>query len=360
MKIAIDARELHGKPTGVGRLLRRLLEEWARMPEARAHEFVQVTPAADGPKGGTLWEQLVLPRLVRRANADVLFAPAYSGPVLSPVPMVAAIHDVSFAAHPEWFTWREGLRRRMTTRLAARAADRVITISEFSKREIVAHLGVEPSKITVAYPGVTSFTHETRLHTPGANPKGSRYERTVLFVGSIFNRRHVPELIDGFTRLARSRPEMRLEIVGDNRTSPRVNLEALVQSTAIADRIHLRSYVADDDLPSLYADASAFVFLSEYEGFGLTPLEALASGVPVVLLDTPVAREVCGDAATYISRPDPDLLAGALQAALFDVEERQRMVNAASQVLARYSWTTFAEHVLNTLLDTGAGRRGTR
>jgi glycosyltransferase involved in cell wall biosynthesis len=360
MKIAIDARELHGKPTGVGRLLRRLLEEWKRMPKAQVHEFIQVAPVAEGSRGGTLWEQLVLPRLVGRAKADVLFAPAYSGPILSPVPMVAAIHDVSFAAHPEWFAWREGLRRRMTARLAARAAERVITISEFSKREIVAHLGVEPSKITVAYPGVTSFTRETSLDTSGANLKGSHYRCTVLFVGSIFNRRHIPELIDGFTRLARSRPEMQLEIVGDNRTNPRMNLEQLVQSTGLADRIHLRSYVADDDLPRLYADASAFVFLSEYEGFGLTPLEALAAHVPVVLLDTPVAREICGDAAKYVSRPDPDLIAKALQATLFDGEERDRMLNAARQVVARYSWTTFAEHVLNALIDVGAGRRRAR
>jgi glycosyltransferase involved in cell wall biosynthesis len=351
MKIAIDARELHGKPTGVGRLLRKLLEEWTRMPAAQAHEFIQLAPANQGPKGGTLWEQFVLPRVVRHARADVLFAPAYSGPVLSSVPMVVAIHDVSFAAHPEWFTWREGLRRRTTSRLAARAAERVITISEFSKREIVAHLGVEASKIAVVYPGVTAFTG-------GTNLKGSSHRRTVLFVGSIFNRRHIPELIEGFARLTRSRPEIQLEIVGDNRTTPRINLDALVQATGIADRIQLRSYVADDELPQLYAGASAFVFLSEYEGFGLTPLEALASGLPLVLLDTPVAREVCGDAALYVPRPDAALVAAALDAVLFDAAEGERILNARRHVLSRYSWPTFSEQVLDALIEVGS--RGNR
>ena len=362
MKIAIDARELHGKPTGVGRLLRTLLEEWTRMPAAQAHEFIQLAPAAEGPKGGTLWEQLVLPGLVRQAHADVLFAPAYSGPMFSLVPMVVAIHDVSFAAHPEWFGWREGLRRRTTTRLAARAAKRVVTISEFSKREIVAHLGVEPSKITVAYPGVTAFirTLEVNVDTRATSLKGSSHRCTVLFVGSIFNRRHVPELIDAFALLARSRPEIQLEIVGDNRTTPRVNLEVLVQATGVPDRIHVRSYVSDHDLPQLYADASAFVFLSEYEGFGLTPLEALASGVPVVLLDTPVAREICGDAAIYVTRPDPALVAAALQTVLFDAAERERILNAARRVVTRYSWTTFAEHVLAALIEVGSSGRQTR
>jgi glycosyltransferase involved in cell wall biosynthesis len=353
MKIAIDARELQGKPTGVGRLLGKLLEEWSRMPAAQAHEFIQLAPAEQRPRGGTLWEQLVLPRVARHAAADVLFAPAYSGPVFSSIPMVVAIHDVSFAAHPEWFTWREGLRRRTTARLAARAADRVVTISEFSKREIVAHLGVEPSKIAVAYPGVTPFTGPK-----GANTQGSPHTCTVLFVGSIFNRRHVPELIEGFAIVARSRPEMQLELVGDNRTTPRINLDALVQATGIADRIHLRSYVADHELPQLYADASAFVFLSEYEGFGLTPLEAIASGLPLVLLDTPVAREVCADAAIYVPRPDAALIADALHAVLFEPGERNRMLQAATEVLRRYSWTTFAEQVLSLLTD--AGSRGAK
>jgi glycosyltransferase involved in cell wall biosynthesis len=346
MKIAIDARELHGKPTGVGREVRRLLDEWTSMPAAQAHEFITLAPA-ERSTGGTLWEQLVLPRLVRQASADVLFAPAYSGPIFSSAPMVLLIHDVSFAAHPAWFAWREGTRRRVTTRLAGRAAARIITVSEFSKREIVAHLDIDASKITVVYPGVTPFTGGTSL-------KSSSHRCTVLFVGSIFNRRHIPELIEGFTRLARSHPEMRLEIVGDNRTTPRINLDALVHATGIADRIHLRSYVADDELGQLYARASAFVFLSQYEGFGLTPLEALASGLPIVLLDTPVAREVYGEAAVYVPRPDPAPIADALHAMLFEPGQRDRILQAATGVLRRYSWTTFAEQVLDVLLDAGS------
>ena len=124
MRIAIDARELHGKPTGVGRFLGELLDAWKTMPEGQGHEFVLLAPEEATSDGVTLWEQMVLPTLARDAGAGVLFAPAYSGPVLPPVPMVLAIHDVSFAAHPEWFAWREGARRRTSVRLAARAATR--------------------------------------------------------------------------------------------------------------------------------------------------------------------------------------------------------------------------------------------
>ncbi len=331
MRIAVDVRELHGTPTGVGRFLGELLTAWTTLPEAQAHEFIHIAPQA-GEERGTLWEQLDLPARVRAAGADVLFSPGYTGPLRAPVPMVVAVHDVSFAAHPEWFSWREGARRRILTSLAARKAARVITISEFSKREIASYLGVDERKIVVAYPGASAM----------ASPAGASHGRTVLFVGSIFNRRHVPELIAGFRRLARAHPELHLEIVGDNRTSPRIEL-------ASDDRVHFRSYVAEEELRRLYADAAAFAFLSEYEGFGLTPLEALASGVPPLLLDTPVAREVCGDAAMYVHRAEPALIETALGALLFDAPQRQRILDAAPRVVARYCWSECARQVLAVL-----------
>lgn len=339
MRIAIDARELHGARTGVGRYLSELLAAWKAMPAASAHDFVLLAPR--GGTAGTLWEQGTLPGLVRRSGADVFFAPGYTGPLRTPVPLVVAIHDVSFAAHPEWFSWREGLRRRVLSRWTARLAVRILTISEFSKQEIVRHLGVDASKVAITYPGVTAMSDTAR--GPGSAP-------IVLYVGSVFARRHVPELIAGFAQLARSHPDARLEIVGDNRTTPRVDLDEAARRSGVGERIRLRSYVSDDELRNLYRDARAFVFLSEYEGFGLTPVEALSAGIPIVVLDTAVAREVYGPAAIYVPRGEPELISAALERALFDPAERSRVLAASADVLARYSWEECARRTLQILL----------
>jgi glycosyltransferase involved in cell wall biosynthesis len=256
--------------------------------------------------------------------------------------MVAAIYDVSFVAHPEWFGWREGMRRRLLTGLTAHRAARVLTTSEFSKGEIHRRLGVRVDRINVVYPGTTALAD---------GPAEGHGEQLVLFVGSLFTRRHVPELIQAFAGLAGARDNLRLEIVGDNRTTPRVDFDRLVASTGVADRMTLRSYVPDDLLATLYRRACAFVFLSEYEGFGLTPLEALGAGVPILVLDTPIAREVYGEAALYVPSADPAIVRSALERVLSDAELRARLRDAAGPVLARYSWDTCARQVLNVLLS---------
>ena len=357
MRIAVDARELTGKPTGVGRYLAEILGAWNGLANAAAHDIVMCAPQpvrlpgqgylrADvrtSPGDGTLWEQRALPRLA--ADADVLFAPGYTGPLWSRIPMVLTVHDVSFCAHPEWFSWREGTRRRVLTRMSARRAARVITVSDFSKREIVHHLGIPASKVDVIYSGVTTLA--------GGSSTAAR-DPLVLYVGSLFNRRHIGELIEGFERLAERHPDARLDIVGDNRTRPFVDVDALIARSGARDRIRARSYVADDELASLYRRASAFAFLSEYEGFAMTPLEALGAGIPIVLLDTEVAREIYGPAAVYVERADPALIASALETLLVNAAERRRVAEAAAARLERYSWPECAHRTLQVVLAAGS------
>ena len=361
MRIAVDARELAGHVTGVGRYVAELLKAWNDSPDANEHEFALLAhePPALPPlsrlriaslvhpgAGGTVWEQWVLPRLVREARAEVLFAPAYTAPLAAPVPVVVTVHDVSFCAHPEWFSWREGLRRRLVTRRSAHAAARVLTVSQFSRDEIVRLLGVPPSRVQVIYSGPSAL-----VTTPGDRDSS---RRLILYVGSVLARRHVLELVDGFARLVRRRPDVHLAIVGDPRGVPPIDVSAHVRAAGLDTHVTVRGYVSDAELATLYNQAAAFAFLSSYEGFGLTPLDAIAAGIPTVVLDTPVSREIYGDAAHRVAAPEPALVEAALEQVLFDPAERIRLAAAGRGMADRYTWAASGRETLAAL--TGAAR----
>jgi glycosyltransferase involved in cell wall biosynthesis len=366
MKIAVDARELTGRPTGVGRYLSELVARWSESADARRHEWRFYAPSAPavpavfhdsvrqiGAGGGTRWEQWTFARALAAERPDVLFAPGYTAPFTAPCPTVVTIHDVSFAAHPEWFSRREGARRRTLTAWSARRARLVLTDSAFSRDEIARHLGIPSDKVRVVPLGMTRPTAEER-GTASGDHAGDGLAPVILFVGSIFRRRHVDRLIAAFVEVvAREVPDSRLEIVGENRSHPRIDLqEALRDCPAdIAARVSLRSYVDEATLASLYGRARVFVFPSEYEGFGLTPLEALARGVPPVVLDTPIAREVYGDAARYVSADlrDPTALAHAIVELLQSPAARRAVLASAETVLARYDWQHTAAVTLRAI-----------
>jgi glycosyltransferase involved in cell wall biosynthesis len=374
MRIGVDARELCGRSTGVGRYLGGLLREWARGGPAGVGDFVLYAPEAialplDARKfrtrivagqPGTWWEQVTLPREARADSLDVWFAPGYTAPLRLRVPVVVAIHDLSFVAHPEWFTIREGARRRWMVRQVAAAAAAVITISEFSRQELIERLHVDARRVHVVPPGVSSRGWGLRAgdadrmpQLVAASPKPPA-PYSVLYVGSIFNRRHVVDLIRAFAAIARNRSDVALDIVGDNRSYPHQDLRATIASEGLTDCVQWHEYVDDEELHAMYARARAFAFLSEYEGLGLTPLEALAAGVPPVLLDTPVARESCGASAVYVPLNDLPALTRALEAALFDDRLRAALLAAAPAALAKYSWTRAAADTLAVLQRAAA------
>jgi glycosyltransferase involved in cell wall biosynthesis len=360
--IGIDARELTGRPTGVGRYLSGLLREWAAS-NASTHRFTLFVPASPpewvaalGPRvaiaveraatAGTWWEQMRLPSAARRAGVHVWFSPGYSAPLRLPCPSVVAIHDLSFFAHPEWFSWREGMRRRWLARAAARRAHAVVTISEFSAAELVRWLDVPRERIRLAPPGIASAS--SAAFPPPPRPP------IVLFVGSLFNRRRIPEMLRAFAAVSARVPRAQLILVGDNRTRPEIDPIALARELGIERQVEWRAYVSDADLSRLYASARVFLFLSEYEGFAMTPLEALAHGVPAILLDTAVAREVYGAGATLVG--DAAALEAALVRLLTDDAAHSAALTAGRALLTRYSWARSAALVLEALAEAAAQR----
>ncbi len=391
MRIGIDGRELLGQATGVGRYLSSLLREWSRMPAAGTHELLVYTPdqppanspsrvahESDEPdpagarmttvqvtgRGGAWWEQAVLARRAAADRLDVFFGPAYSVPLALAVPRAVTLHDISFETHPEWFGPREGLRRRWLARQSARTARAIVTVSEYSRREIVGHYTVDPSRVHVIPNGVdppAAPSDETAGAVPPDDAAGTRPVQAadatggplVLYAGARFTRRNLPMLIAAFARVAERIPAARLTIAGPDRTYPPEDLERIVETAGVADRVTCLDYIDDRELAALYRRATLFAWLSGYEGFGLTPLEALAAGVPAVVGDIPVAREVYGDAVRYAPLGDPDAIAATMIDLLCDPSARAALLARRDATLGRYTWRRAAAATL-AVLETAA------
>lgn len=356
LHIVIDGRELVGRPTGVGRYLLGLLTEWAR--SSQPHRITVIVPGAVpeelmalGPRiavervaassTGTWFEQTALPAIVRRLNTDVFFAAGYTAPLLLHCPFVAAIYDLSYYAHPEGFRWREGMRRRWLTRATARKASGVITISEYSASELQRYLGLKRADIDLAPPGPPR-------DVPSEIAPVANRPRLVLYAGSIFARRGVPDLIEAFASVVGQVPDARLVLVGESRSTPPIDPDQLAAAAGVTDHVEWRRYVPDDELQTLYARARVFAFLSDYEGFAMTPMEAIAHGVPVVLRDTPITREVYADGAISVGH-DRAALTSALVTLLTDDRAHDDMLERGRRRLARLSWATSAATVMNVI-----------
>ena len=371
MRVGIDARELGGRPTGVGRYLREVLVRWQADPACHGADLILFTPdpglaarwAAVGTagarltwehlpgRGGTLWEQHRLARAALLARLDVFFAPAYTAPLRLDAPSVLSLHDVSFAAHPEWFSWRHGLRLRRLAHWSARRAHTVITLTEFSAAEICAHFGVPRERIR-PIPLAVDY-HDAAPPPPRPAPPSP----VVLFVGSIFERRHLPVLVRATAEARRHVPDLRLEVIGENRTNPPQDLAGLAAELGIGQAVRLRDYVADQELTRAYAEAGAFAFLSEYEGFGLTPLEAMRHRLPSIVLDTPVAREVYGAGARYVAKGDVGAVARALVELLQHPDVRAAQIAAGDRTVAQYRWERAARLTWEAIGHAAEGRR---
>ena len=319
MIIGIDAREIQdGVVTGIGRALNNYLNYFGSLDDEHRCVLFSERAVAEtyGPRVMAvvappqrltmLWDQAVLPRLMKKHHIDLFFSPYYKIPVATRVPIISTIFDLMYIYYP--MKWKgtgpfSKLYYRMFGGIMAAKAHTIFTCSEYSKTEILKFYGVPAAKVAVILLGLSDRYRrlEGTDAVPAVKRKFSINGAYILYTGNFKPHKNAATLIEAFERIRESVPGLQLVLAG-NRDGYFEPIDRRIQASAFREAIVATGLVDIETQVALYNGASAFVFPSLYEGFGYPPLEAMACGVPVVSSACTSLDEIIGDAAV---RCDP-------------------------------------------------------
>jgi glycosyltransferase involved in cell wall biosynthesis len=359
--------------TGSGQYLRNLLaalqeaapqHRWSLVVPGHVRTLDHLPPDVDvlpisarfrGDLGKVWFEQRAFPRAVVRLRADVAHVPYWGPPLRSTAPLVCTVLDVIPLVVPEY---RRGFRNRLYASLAvaaARGAGRLVTISNSSKHDIVRHVGVPEERIAVTYLAASNAFHPA--NDPGRDQAvRERYGLAdigdfVLYLGSYAVHKNVRLLLAAYTYVTQGLgPDVPLVLAGHTPATwgtPRFpDLPAYIAEIGLTDRVRWIGPVDEADKPALYRMASVFAFPSRYEGFGLGPLEAMASGTPVVACTASSIPEVVGDAAFLVDPDDSRAMGGAILSLMLQPDHAALLRDRGLARAREFSWQRTAEATL--------------
>jgi len=359
--IAIDATSVPPRPAGAATYIINLVRALGRTDSdhdyavyTRRHTLqyfqdlpasFEVTDVGDQSRWRRqVWEQTLLPLDLRKRHAALLHSPHHTTPLLySPCPQILTVHDVTFFLLPQRYPWLRRYYFQAMTRLAAMKAAAVIVPSESVRVDASRLLGLGRKTMVATAEGVSeSF----RPSVPGEcrAEVRERYGLPPQYVLSLGTREPGKNRVTIFAALRRLLDEGRdphLVVVGQAAWGT-AEEDASLESKGLRERVHFTGYVADADLPAIYAGADVFAFPSLYEGFGLPVLEAMASGVPVVTSNVSAMPEVAGDAALLVDPTDASALARAIASILDDQSLAARLRAAGLERARAFTWDACA------------------
>ena len=369
MKIALDV-SIQDTPwlTGVERTQRSMVRELAEVDHDNEYLLLSRRPIHlpfDLPpnfrhvdlsphKPGYLWRERLLPTLLAKENVDVFHSPVSAILVSGAFGKIAIVHEVP------WLERHSSLvepARRVWLFLNVRYARRIIAVSERTRANILRLYPDAKEKVVVVRHGVEArFTPAPDGAKRGAilATLGIPDRPYLLFVGAPRRKKALDVLLSAFARVgAGARGATQLVLAGV-RNPKECGLEARAKELGIADAVRFPGYVGDDDLVELYQHATAFVFPSQFEGFGLPPLEAMACGTPVVASTGGAIPEVVGDAALLVQPGDPQQLADAIGRVLTEEDLRAKLRRRGLERVRAYSWKRAAQQILALYAVAGA------
>lgn len=369
MRIGLDARKLHDY--GIGTYIRNLIRQLARLDHQS--EYVLLCRAGDvaglsalGPNfravaesagNYSLAEQIRVPLALARERVQLFHAPHYVLPRLVSCPSIVTIHDCIHLRFPQYLRGRFALPyARSSIAFAARRAVRVLTVSESSKRDILHFVDTDPDKIVVIYNAYDErFGEEPKEEdVVRVRERYQLHDEFVLYVGNVKPHKNLERLIEAF-HLVRERglDRLKLVLIGDD-ISKYAALRRAVHAHQLHKYVRFLGYVPENTLSVMYRLAGVFVFPSLYEGFGLPPLEAMASGTPVVVSNVSSLPEVTGDAAVLVDPMDPEAIADGMFRVLTDGDLRRTLRQKGLARAKEFSWETSVRRVHDIYEEVGA------
>jgi len=376
LHIGIDVRRIND--FGIGTYIRNLVQALAGVDPhnrytliigpADLREFPELPAnfevATYGRSDDDPADHIAFPAFLRQIPTDLFHVPLNRVPLLMRKPFVVTIHDMASLLFDTGRGWRNSLRQYRFRRGLLRA-DRVIAVSAATRRDVENLMGVPPERIRLVYsaPSPEFFQRSHVADARAAGPQGEALERQrileryqihypfLLYAGAIRPQKNIPRLVEAFA-IARAgltdHPQyrdLRLIIVGDEISRYPAVRQAVIQSR-VEDAVRFLGFVPFGTMRVFYEAATAFVFPSLYEGFGLPPLEAMASGTPVITSSSSSLPEVVGEAAMLVNPENVFDIARGIKEVLLNEPLRRQLIEAGRIHAAKYSWRTTAQQVL--------------
>jgi glycosyltransferase involved in cell wall biosynthesis len=374
LKVALDATPLAGARTGVGEFCQEILEVFATRPDLQVGAFAisshgrsgitRLLPAgvkALGPPGPGLparvlhasWARWPFPPVeLYTGQVDLVHGTNFVVPPARKAAMVVTVHDLSPLHFPQWCR----PAARAYPELVKKAVERgawVHTDSAFVGNEVVEALGVPEERVRAVHLGVSPAVATETIDVAGLLPDW--VTSYVLAVGRVEPRKDLPTLVQAFGAVAARRPGLALVLAGPDGSGSTQLEDALAASPASRQVIRL-GWVEDGARDALIRQATVFAYPSRYEGFGLSPLHAMAAGTPVVASACGALEEILGDAAWLVPPSDDVALAAALEHLVDDASARARLAEKGRQRAAQYSWESCAEGLASLYHELATSR----
>jgi len=348
LKIAVDCYEVTEYATGVGRVMDNILRNLlCLLPEDTffilARENIQrysrnqaTQHIIPSKKGYVRWQNGPFIKRLKKINPDLLIASNYTLPFFNKWNSILLVYDVSMIAHPEWYSKKVALTRKFLLERSLKKSILIITPSEFTKKQIIKFFKIKPEKVKVIYCGVedTFMRNPARSIVTWKEKKGLTNKKIIGYLGSIFTRRNMPLLVEAVNLIRKEFPETVLYVIGKDMTHPPQNIARLLDK----DWVKWEMFIPENELPLFYSAIDVFAYLSEYEGFGLPPLEALSCGAIPVLLNKSSFQEIYKDMAIMVDNPEVVEIKQALRKAITDERAKLEILNRFYQKRPQFSW----------------------